>query len=141
MCSTVPLAVLPLGSSRHSPDCGFSSDPLACWTHFCPPTPLQSQSSTLVPAAVLSPSMSRQRPSVDSESSELWVQCWSTALDWQPHRSTAAPSIPLSSPITSTHWPPAAVIVPAGAVPPADAPEYPAAVMLAWTALSVASLG
>src|ERR1700761_9672467 len=118
ICNWVPLAVLPLGSSRQSPDCGLSREPLVCWTHFWPPTPLQSQSSTLVPGAVPSPSMSRQRPSVDSESSELWVQCWSTAPDWQPHRSTSAPSVPVSSPSPSTHWPPAAVNLPAGAAQP-----------------------
>ena len=67
--------------------------------------------------------MSRQRPRVLSESSELCVQCWSMALDWQFHRSTTAPSVPVSSPMTSTHWPPGPVIVPAGGVLPADAPE------------------
>ncbi len=34
ICSRVPFAVAPLGESRHRPDCGFSSEPSACCTHF-----------------------------------------------------------------------------------------------------------
>ncbi|UJA06168.1 Aquaporin Z [Streptomyces collinus] len=34
ICSRVPLAVAPPGESRHRPDCGFSSEPSACCTHF-----------------------------------------------------------------------------------------------------------
>src|SRR5271166_4415457 len=106
ICSTVPLAVLPLGSSRHSPDCGLYSDPFDCGTNCCPPSPLQSHSSTLVPGAVPSPSRSRHRPSVSSESFELSVQCWSAADDWQSQMSTTVPSVPVSLPSTSTHfWP------------------------------------
>src|SRR5215467_5523183 len=79
ICNRVPLPVAPLGESRHRPDCGLRSEPSACCTHFWPPTPLQSHSSTWVPLAVPLPLMSRHRPSVVSESSALWVQCWSTA--------------------------------------------------------------
>src|SRR5580658_6571187 len=73
--STVPLVVLPLGSSRHNPDCGLYSDPFDCGTNCCPPRPLQFQISTFVPGAVPSPSRSRHRPSVWSEPFEACVQC------------------------------------------------------------------
>src|SRR5579859_7273075 len=56
ICSWVALVVLPLGSSRHRPEFGFSRwmPPLAsfCTTHCWFSHPLQVHSWTLVPLAV-----------------------------------------------------------------------------------------
>src|SRR6185436_5474368 len=64
------------------------------------------------PLAVPLPLMSRQRPSVRSAPFDWWNQCWSTAYDWQSHSWMAVRLPPLSSPATSTHLPPGAVVTP-----------------------------
>src|SRR5215472_17047056 len=117
ICSCSPSRVMPLGSSRHSPDCGLYSDPSDRDTQSCPPTPLQSHSSTLVPGAVPLPSISRHWPIPFASDAMVGlplythVHCWSTAFGSQPHTSTIVPSWPPSSPPMLTHCPPASVIV------------------------------
>src|SRR5579884_303646 len=111
MSRTVPAAVLPPGSVRQSPDCGLSSVPSSCGTHFCPPTPLQVHSSTLVPAAVPSPSMSRHRFSADIEPSRLCHQYWSALSRVQEARSTAVPATAAAPAVVPTHLPAGAEIV------------------------------
>ena len=105
------------GESRQRPDCGLSSEPSACWTHFWPPTPLQSHSSTLVPAG--GAVAVDVQAAADGAQRAVGVVRPVLVLGVASGSPTAAPAVPLtpvSSAATSTHWPPGPVIVPCGAV-------------------------
>src|SRR5687767_573606 len=136
--SLVPFAVAAPFASRQSPDCTPATVPLALRFHCWLVPPWQSQMVTWVPLLVPAPLASRHLlPYTWSCLPEVYVQrCM--APPQQSHNCTWMPLVVLPSG-TSIHrpdWPPTSM---AFCSPPLAA--YPAAVMLACTAFSVASDG
>src|SRR4051812_18488727 len=101
MINAVPLVELLPGTSRHFPDCGFRSAPLAwrCHTWFAPL--LQLQSRTFVPSAVPLPATSMHLPSARSVPAASAVHFW-PALPLQSQSWMGVPSAELE-PLTFTH--------------------------------------
>ena len=138
MIALVPLAVAPPLTSRHSPDCWPTSEPLLPHDHFWFVWPLQVQMRTAVPAVVPLWSTSRHivLPNVRSSPADVSTQPW---LLWllQSQMSTAVPAV-LTLPATSRHLPEAALTsagsaAKAGPAPIVDVSDAPmtAAIVIA----------